>query len=126
MSPGVHTEEFLVSLQGLMRVWGGLAVAGLAVAAHLFDAACLQHLGFSLNSIMLVMITGYITTALRQVCETCPPLFAVTPLMEWLNNRLFVSAAQAQSLMQMPRLARALARERAVLSQLVPASPAHA
>ena len=66
VSPGAHTEEFLASLQRLMRVWAGLAVAGLAVAAHLFDAACARHLGFSLNSIMLIMITGYVTTALRQ------------------------------------------------------------
>ena len=85
VSPGVETEDFLVNLQSLMRLWGGLAVAGLAVAAHLFDAACTQHLGFNLNSIMLVMITGYVTTALRQVrgpvaggalrgmpqCDTC-------------------------------------------------------
>ena len=67
VSPGTPTEEFLTSQQGLMRVWGGLAVAGLAVAAHLFDAACTRRLGFNLNSIMLVMITGYVTTALRQV-----------------------------------------------------------
>ena len=66
VSPGAHTEEFLAGLQRLMRVWAGVAVAGLAVAAHLFDAACARHLGFSLNSIMLIMITGYVTTALRQ------------------------------------------------------------
>ncbi|CAL8463377.1 g2911 [Coccomyxa elongata] len=88
VSPGPFTEDFLVQQQGLMRFWGGLAVAGLAVAANLFDAACARHLGASLNAISLIMITGFITTALRQ----------------------------AQSLMQLPRLARALARERELLS----------
>ncbi len=67
VSPGPFTEDFLVQQQGLMRFWGGLAVAGLAVAANLFDAACARHLGASLNAISLIMITGFITTALRQV-----------------------------------------------------------
>lgn len=67
VSPGPFTEDFLVQQQGLMRFWGGLAVAGLAVAANLFDAACTRHLGASLNAISLIMITGFVTTALRQV-----------------------------------------------------------
>ena len=124
VSPGVDTEDFLVSQQSLMRLWGGLAVAGLAVAAHLFDGACTQHLGFNLNSIMLVMITGYVTTALRQVC--CRLIWCrwfCGPHTQTSYHGLrsaSCSRAQAQSLMQLPRLARALARERAVLLHALP------
>ncbi len=42
--------------------------AGLAVAAQLFDSACVTHIGFSLNSISLILMSGFITTAHRQVC----------------------------------------------------------
>ena len=45
-----------------------LLLAGLAVASHLFDAACITHVGFSLNSISLILMSGFITTAHRQVC----------------------------------------------------------
>ena len=48
--------------------------AGLAVAAHLFDSTCVSHIGFSLNSISLILMSGFITTAHRQVCMLlqCP------------------------------------------------------
>ena len=46
--------------------------AGLAVAAQLFDMACLTQIGLSLNSMALIMMSGYITTALRQVCTEGP------------------------------------------------------
>jgi hypothetical protein len=47
------------------------------VAAQLFDMACLLHIGLSLNSMSLIMMSGYITTALRQVC-TAGPLINVS------------------------------------------------
>ncbi len=49
-----------------MRFLGGLALGCLAAAAHLFDGLCRAHLGTSFNVIILVLITGYVTTALRQ------------------------------------------------------------
>ncbi len=41
--------------------------AGLAIAAQLFDSVCVSQIGFSLNSISLILMSGFITTAHRQV-----------------------------------------------------------
>ena len=47
--------------------FGMLLRVGLAIAAQLFDSACVAHIGFSLNSISLILMSGFITTAHRQV-----------------------------------------------------------
>lgn len=91
VSPGPFTEDFLVEQQALMRFLGGLAVAGLSVAANLFDAACTRHLGASLDAICLIMITGFITTALRQVC-CCHhdlPMAVRWSIALWLERCMF-------------------------------------
>ncbi len=54
----------IVRQNHLSKVW---LLAGLAAAAHLFDAACMTHIGFSLDSISLILMSGFITTAHRQV-----------------------------------------------------------
>ena len=50
-------------------------VAGLAIAAHLLDATCMRQLGFSLDSLSLILMSGFITTAHRQVSDNAPVLF---------------------------------------------------
>ena len=49
--------------------------AGLAIAAHLLDATCMSRLGFSLDSLSLMLMSGFITTAHRQVLNNAPVLF---------------------------------------------------
>ena len=49
--------------------------AGLAIAAHLLDATCMSRLGFSLDSLSLILMSGFITTAHRQVSDHAPVLF---------------------------------------------------
>ncbi|CAK0739959.1 hypothetical protein CVIRNUC_001213 [Coccomyxa viridis] len=87
ISPGPFTEEFLTREQGTLRLLGSLCMAGLAIAAHLLDATCTRQLGFSLDSLSLILMSGFITTAHRQ----------------------------AQALLRIPRLSRALAQERELL-----------
>ena len=50
-------------------------VAGLAIAAHLLDATCMRQLCFSLDSLSLILMSGFITTAHRQVSDDAPVLF---------------------------------------------------
>ncbi|CAL5223721.1 g6276 [Coccomyxa viridis] len=87
ISPGPFTEEFMIAQQRTLRIVGGLSMAGLAIAAQLFDSVCVSQIGFSLNSISLILMSGFITTAHRQ----------------------------AQALLQIPRLARVLQQEREAL-----------
>ncbi len=51
--------------------------AGLAIAAHLLDATCTRQLGFSLDSLSLILMSGFITTAHRQVLDSVPVLFSL-------------------------------------------------
>jgi hypothetical protein len=92
--PGKSTEEFLQRQQSLLRFWGGIAVGGLATAACLFDNACRAHLGLSLNAISLVMVAGYVSSALRQVLSW--PLFP-TPGTAVFSSSFMKSALQLPS-----------------------------
>lgn len=73
VAPGEMTKTFLMERQTVMRFLGGLALGGLATAAYLFDSACRAHLGTSFEAMLLILITGYVTTALRQVCSIMAP-----------------------------------------------------
>lgn len=51
------------------KFWGGLALGGLAVAAHMFDALCARALGVSLATTSLVIIVGAVLQTSRQVAS---------------------------------------------------------
>ncbi|KAL3147954.1 hypothetical protein ABBQ38_014249 [Trebouxia sp. C0009 RCD-2024] len=90
VSPGPSTEKYLTSKMKAVRLWGALSVAVLAVIAQYFDMYCLVKIGTSISSLSLLLVVGLITSCIRQV----------------------------QSLLQLPRLEKALERERNVLQRM--------
>lgn len=67
VAPGKYTVDFLRATVRRCKFWGGLALGGLAVAAHAFDALCRAQLGVSLATTSLVIIVGAVLQASRQV-----------------------------------------------------------
>ncbi|KAJ9508542.1 hypothetical protein QJQ45_012080 [Haematococcus lacustris] len=71
--PGKDTEQ-LISKQLLRcKLWGGVALASLAVSAHVFDMVCITVLGTPLSATSLLIVVGTVTQASRQ-CSNGPSL----------------------------------------------------
>jgi hypothetical protein len=71
VAPGYATQQFLQHKVRQCKFWGGLALAGLAVAAHLFDQLCLSVVGTTLATTSLVIIVGAVLQTSRQVRALC-------------------------------------------------------
>ncbi|KAI8473294.1 MAG: pre protein translocase secY subunit [Monoraphidium minutum] len=69
VAPGKYTVDFLQTKVRQCKLWGGLALGGLAVAAHAFDALCQATLGVSLATTSLVIIVGAVLQTTRQVAS---------------------------------------------------------
>jgi preprotein translocase subunit SecY len=69
VAPGYNTQQFLQQKVRQCKFWGGLALAGLAVSAHLFDQLCLNVVGTTLATTSLVIIVGAVLQTSRQVSE---------------------------------------------------------
>jgi preprotein translocase subunit SecY len=69
VAPGKYTVDFLKHKVRQCKFWGGLALGGLAVAAHMFDALCTSTLGVSLATTSLVIIVGAVLQTSRQVAS---------------------------------------------------------
>jgi preprotein translocase subunit SecY len=69
VAPGYNTQQFLQQKVRQCKFWGGLALAGLAVSAHLFDQLCLNVVGTTLATTSLVIIVGAVLQTSRQVGE---------------------------------------------------------
>jgi hypothetical protein len=69
VAPGKYTVDFLAFKVRQCKFWGGLALGGLAVAAHLYDALCASLLGVSLATTSLVIIVGAVLQTSRQVAS---------------------------------------------------------
>lgn len=67
VAPGYNTQQFLQQKVRQCKFWGGLALAGLAVSAHLFDQLCLNVVGTTLATTSLVIIVGAVLQTSRQV-----------------------------------------------------------
>ena len=67
VAPGYATTEFLKQKVRQCKFWGGLALGGLAVSAHLFDQLCLNLVGTTLATTSLVIIVGAVLQTARQV-----------------------------------------------------------
>lgn len=67
VAPGYNTQQFLQQKVRQCKFWGGLALAGLAVTAHLFDQLCLNVVGTTLATTSLVIIVGAVLQTSRQV-----------------------------------------------------------
>lgn len=67
VAPGYATTEFLKAKVRQCKFWGGLALAGLAVSAQVFDQLCLNLLGTTLATTSLVIIVGAVIQTARQV-----------------------------------------------------------
>ena len=67
LSPGAATEAFLLQQQRLVRFWGCLALAGLALASHLLDNVCTALLGAPLGCLSLLLLAGFLLSTERQV-----------------------------------------------------------
>ena len=67
--PGAPTSRYLMRQQALAHFWGGLGVAALACAGHALDAACRHFAGMPFGAVNMLLLTGFITTAYRQVCS---------------------------------------------------------
>jgi preprotein translocase subunit SecY len=69
VAPGKYTVDFLRHKVRQCKFWGGLALGGLAVAAHLYDALCHAALGVGLATTSLVIIVGAVLQTSRQVAS---------------------------------------------------------
>eukprot|EP00878_Enallax_costatus_P042747 GHUV01050206.1.p1 GENE.GHUV01050206.1~~GHUV01050206.1.p1 ORF type:complete len:117 (+),score=9.89 GHUV01050206.1:72-422(+) len=67
VAPGYNTQQFLSQKMRQCKFWGGLALAGLAVTANLFDQLCLSIVGTTLATTSLVIIVGAVMQTSRQV-----------------------------------------------------------
>jgi preprotein translocase subunit SecY len=65
--PGEPTERELRTKLLQCKFWGGACLGTLAVAAQLYDRACLQVLGTSLGTTSLLIIVGAVLQTARQV-----------------------------------------------------------
>ncbi|KAG2483194.1 hypothetical protein HYH03_017929 [Edaphochlamys debaryana] len=65
--PGEPTEKELRTKLLQCKFWGGAALGCLAVAAQLYDGACLRVLGTSLGTTSLLIIVGAVLQTARQV-----------------------------------------------------------
>lgn len=70
VAPGYNTQQFLQQKVRQCKFWGGLALAGLAVSAHLFDQLCLSVVGTTLATTSLVIIVGAVLQTSRQVSSS--------------------------------------------------------
>lgn len=67
VAPGLNTTEFLKSKLRQCKFWGGLALGGLAISAHLFDNLVLTVTGAGLATTSLIIIVGAVLQTSRQV-----------------------------------------------------------
>ncbi|KAF6257493.1 pre protein translocase secY subunit [Scenedesmus sp. NREL 46B-D3] len=67
VAPGYATQQFLAQKLRQCKFWGGMALAGLAVSANLFDQLCLSMVGTTLATTSLVIIVGAVMQTSRQV-----------------------------------------------------------
>jgi preprotein translocase subunit SecY len=67
VAPGYATQQFLAEKLRQCKFWGGMALAGLAVSANLFDQLCLSMVGTTLATTSLVIIVGAVMQTSRQV-----------------------------------------------------------
>jgi hypothetical protein len=67
VAPGYATQQFLAQKLRQCKFWGGMALAGLAVTANLFDQLCLSIVGTTLATTSLVIIVGAVMQTSRQV-----------------------------------------------------------
>lgn len=65
--PGDPTEREIRSKLLKCKFWGGLCIGTLAVAAQLYDSACMQMLGTHLGTTSLLIIAGAVLQTARQV-----------------------------------------------------------
>ncbi|EFJ48697.1 hypothetical protein VOLCADRAFT_90455 [Volvox carteri f. nagariensis] len=65
--PGEPTEWELRNKLLQCKFWGGACLGALAVAAQLYDSACVQILGTSLGTTSLLIIVGAVLQTARQV-----------------------------------------------------------
>lgn len=68
--PGPETVQHLRSKVRQAKFWGGMALGGLAVTAHLFDSLCQSWLGTTLATTSLIIIVGAVLQTARQVEST--------------------------------------------------------
>lgn len=67
VAPGYNTQQYLQQKVRQCKFWGGMALAGLAVSAQLFDQLCLNVVGTTLATTSLVIIVGAVLQTSRQV-----------------------------------------------------------
>ena len=65
--PGESTEHHIGDLLLRTKLWGGLALGALAVAAMLFDMACQRYIGTTLGTTSLLILVGFVLQTSRQV-----------------------------------------------------------
>ncbi|GLI64245.1 hypothetical protein VaNZ11_007444 [Volvox africanus] len=65
--PGEPTERELRTKLLQCKFWGGACLGALAVAAQLYDSACVQILGTNLGTTSLLIIVGAVLQTARQV-----------------------------------------------------------
>ncbi|KAJ9510346.1 hypothetical protein QJQ45_015810 [Haematococcus lacustris] len=125
--PGKDTEQ-LISKQLLRcKLWGGVALASLAVSAHVFDMVCITVLGTPLSATSLLIVVGTVTQASRQ-CSNGPILqclasasvlldcFTANPLCS--VNGATGCCMQFEGLTEGPKLNDSLKREQALIQAL--------
>lgn len=78
-SPGPSTEKFLTRKMKAVRFWGALSVAVLAAGAQFYDQYCIEQIGISISSLSLLLIAGFVTSCIRQVCSSVTTLRAMHP-----------------------------------------------
>jgi hypothetical protein len=66
--PGEPTEAHIQAQMLRCKFWGGLAMGVIAVAASVYDIACMRVIGASLSATSLLIIVGTIMQSSKQVC----------------------------------------------------------
>lgn len=131
--PGHETVQHLKRKVRQAKFWGGLALGGLAVTAHLFDALCASWLGTTLATTSLVIIVGAVLQvrvwvgAGRGLVVSCTRAgcWPDMPRSRPDSARLLPpppclqTARQLESTVQGPKLQRQLEQERGLIGSLV-------
>lgn len=121
VAPGYNTQQFLQQKVRQCKFWGGLALAGLAVSAHLFDQLCLNVVGTTLATTSLVIIVGAVLQTSRQVSQSRHRCVNAT-LLCWAGPHSTCCVGclllQVESLLEGPRLQHKLDNERAIIQSL--------
>lgn len=68
--PGQMTAKYISHQMRLVHFWGGLIVGAICGAAVGLDLCCKHYIGHKIGAATMLLLTGYITTIYRQVCQS--------------------------------------------------------